>query len=360
MVPCKNRARSTVYQIQPLADTRWAEFVERHPRSSVFHTAPWLEALRKTYGYDPIVLTTSPPGAGLQNGLVFCRVNSWLTGKRIVSVPFADHCEPLVDHEVDMSALFCALQQKALEDKVSYIEIRPRQVLDQTTSLFRSSDAYLSHEIDLGPDLNTLFRNCHKDCIQRKIRRAIREGLTYEEGLSDSLIKTFYRLFLLTRRRHQAPPPPREWFRNLIDCFQGAAKIRVALKNGLPMASILTLRHKGTLVYKYGCSDAQFNNLGGIHLLLWHSIREAKEEGLSTFDLGRSESTNSGLVTFKDRWNAARSVLTYLRYSNSEHLPKFNGVGSKSWQTRVAKSLLPHLPDGMFTSVGNLLYKHIG
>src|SRR5207245_503717 len=42
-----------VYTINPLEDPRWAEFVQRHPRASVFHTPGSLEALRRTYGHEP-------------------------------------------------------------------------------------------------------------------------------------------------------------------------------------------------------------------------------------------------------------------------------------------------------------------
>ena len=71
--------------------------VERHPKASVFHTPAWLQALRWTYGDEPVVFTTSPPTAELTNGVVFCRVKSWLTGRRLISLPFSDHCEPLCD-----------------------------------------------------------------------------------------------------------------------------------------------------------------------------------------------------------------------------------------------------------------------
>ena len=86
----------TVHQIDPLQDPRWAELLQAHPQASIFHTPGWLESLQRTYGYEPLVLTTSPPGSALTNGVVFCRVKSWLTGERLVSVPFADHCQPLV------------------------------------------------------------------------------------------------------------------------------------------------------------------------------------------------------------------------------------------------------------------------
>ena len=89
-------ASAVCYEIDPLRDERWASLVESHPHASVFHSNNWLKALRSVYGYEPVVMTTCPPGARLTNGLVFCRVNSWLTGRRLVSLPFSDHCEPLI------------------------------------------------------------------------------------------------------------------------------------------------------------------------------------------------------------------------------------------------------------------------
>ncbi len=92
-----------LYQVDPIQDTRWAELVKRHPAASVFHTIGWLSALQYTYGYDPVAFTTSPPDAPLKNALVFCQINSWLTGRRMVSLPFSDHCEPLCDSFTDSS-----------------------------------------------------------------------------------------------------------------------------------------------------------------------------------------------------------------------------------------------------------------
>src|SRR5205085_3632500 len=81
-----------VYHVDPLKDPRWPRFLEGHPRASVFHSPAWLNALFKTYGYKSIVYTTCRPDEELRNGVVLCRVESWLTGRRLVSLPFSDHC----------------------------------------------------------------------------------------------------------------------------------------------------------------------------------------------------------------------------------------------------------------------------
>src|SRR5215472_17039235 len=99
-----------IHAIDPLRDLRWAEFVERHPRASVFHTPGWLKALRRTYGYEPVVYTTSSPKADLNDGLVLCRIRSRITGHRLVSLPFSDHCEPLTDCPEDLWTLLNFLE----------------------------------------------------------------------------------------------------------------------------------------------------------------------------------------------------------------------------------------------------------
>ena len=361
MTATSSTATDAIYRIHPIEDPRWGAFVRKHPRSSIFHTPGWLEALRQTYGYEPVAMTTSSPGEEVHDGIVFCRVNSWLTGNRLVSLPFSDHCDPLVDDSANLNAMLAALKPESLKHKSRYVELRPLSALDSGPSHFSPGQTYCFHQIDLTPSLDTLFGNCHKDSTQRKIRRAEREGLVYEEGRSQQLLDIFYRLLILTRRRHQVPPQPKRWFETLIACCGEALKIRVASKDGQPTAAILTLRHMDTLVYKYGCSDARFSNLGGMHLLFWRSIQEARAEGLRVFDLGRSDHDNQGLITFKDRWGGSRSELTYSRYSDTQASPKTLAKKTgNDWKERVTKSVFTHMPDRLLHSVGSMLYRHVG
>src|SRR5436309_14191557 len=102
-----------VYETDPLYDPRWRALVESHPRSSIFHTREWLAALRRTYKYKPRAFTTSAPGNLLSNGIVFCQAKSWLTGSSLVSLPFSDQCDPLVELPWDVAASLAAVRQVA-------------------------------------------------------------------------------------------------------------------------------------------------------------------------------------------------------------------------------------------------------
>ena len=136
------------YRIDPLSDPRWAEFVERHPRASIFHTPGWLQALRRTYGYVPVAYTTTPPGLKLTNGLVLCRVQSLLTGRRLVSLPFSDHCEALVDSPDDLALLLSSLELDGTIEKWNYVEIRSRTVAGVPTPNSKPAEAFYLHTVD--------------------------------------------------------------------------------------------------------------------------------------------------------------------------------------------------------------------
>src|SRR5205807_2584108 len=135
------------------------------------------------------------------------------------------------------------------------------------------------HELDLKPSLEHLFQALHKDSVQRNVRRAEREKVSYKVGRSQQLINDFYELLLITRRRHQLPPQPRRWFSNLVECMGDKVELKMATNNETAIAAILTLRHGSSVVYKYGCSDHRFHYLGGMPFLLWRLIQESKEAG---------------------------------------------------------------------------------
>jgi hypothetical protein len=158
----------------------------------------------------------------------------------------------------------------------------------------------------------------------------------------------------MTRRRHGLPPQPLKWFRSLIAALGKDLQIRVAFKDDISIASILTLSYKKKMVYKYGGSDLRYGNLGGNALVFWRAIQDAKANGIEEFDMGRSDLDNEGLVVFKDRWGAERSVLNYWRYPSSM---RSSGAGNL---IRKARGLVSIAPELSLRAVSNLLYRHMG
>lgn len=342
-----------VYEIDPLDDVRWPRLLARHKLASVFHSPEWLDSIRRTYGYSATVITTSAPNEELRNAVAFCRVKSRLTGDRVISVPFSDHCAPLVENTDELECLVSKLKQECGSPIRKYVEIRSPMDHGRLPGFSESAKFHL-HRIDLRPSLDELLGRLHASCVRRRISRAMREDLDYEEGRSETLLQHFYRLALLTRRRQKLPPHPLKWFRNLIACLGNRLKLRLLFHSGRPAAGILTIHYGNTMTYKYGFSDEKFHRFGSMPLLLWKAIQDAKAEGLTEFDMGRSDWTDDGLVQFKDRWGAVRSSMVYLRYPGTIAKRKPINLGMQ-----IGRRVLALAPDAILVTAGNLLYRHM-
>jgi CelD/BcsL family acetyltransferase involved in cellulose biosynthesis len=348
------KSAAKVYEIDPLGDSRWNALVDSHPDASVFHTAGWLRALRTVYGYEPFAVTTCAPGAALTNALVLCRIKSWLTGRRLVSLPFSDHCEALVSRPEELNEMLLHIKQSVGAGGWGSVEIRPITHQPGSHVGLGAGASYQFHRLDLRKSAPELFQAFHKDCVQRKIRRAEREGLKYEEGTSEALLRKFYKLVVVTRRRQYLPPQPIAWFRGLISALGNDLRIRIASQGDLPVAGILTLSHKRRIVYKYGGSIASLNKLGGMVFLFWKTIQEAKSAGFEELDFGRSDNDNPGLIAFKEHWGTTGTTLRYWTYPSKPQ-------GQRSgWQKRLAQACVGAMPDSALEAIGGLLYKHIG
>src|SRR2546425_434919 len=206
--------------MDPIGDPRWREFVLRHPRSSVFHTPEWLEALRRTYGFAPVAYTTSRV-ASVSCGIPFCQVDSWLTGRRLVSLPFSDHCQPLVDNPVELETILKALQGESRRKSWRYVQIRPL-VPDSIQTLERSGfhceDAQYHYALEISPGTETLLHGIKQD-VRKDIRRAERSGLRFEVGRNQATVVTYFQLHVMTRSKQGVPPQPFAWFQNLANCL---------------------------------------------------------------------------------------------------------------------------------------------
>jgi hypothetical protein len=344
----------SLYSFDPLQDSRWARFVQGHPKASVFHTLGWLRSLQRTYGFAPIAFTTSQPTEALRNALVVCRVRSWVTGDRLVSLPFSDHCDPLVGDADELQALSLGVERYRTGGGWKYAELRPARCQLPLDARFGKGDTYYLHRLDLRSSVDDLWRGLHADSIQRRIRRAERERLDYEEGRSEALLDKLYHLLGLTRRRHLLPQQPRAWFGNLVECLGSSLCIRVVSKDAQPVAGVLTLTHGHTVVYKYGGSDARHHRLGGMPFLFWKIIQDAKRDGADELDLGRTDRDNSGLVVFKERWSAQRSDLTYWRS------PAPSAGQASSGRLRLARRVFYRLPMPLRQVAADLIYRHLG
>jgi lipid II:glycine glycyltransferase (peptidoglycan interpeptide bridge formation enzyme) len=220
---------------------------------------------------------------------------------------------------------------------------------------FKSAGNYILHRVDLEPATEEIFRRLDKDSVRRRVRHAERVGVAEVCGKSPALLKDFFQLMVRTRARHNLPPQPYAWFRNLLDCMGEAADLRLAYLNDIPVAGVLVLHFKDTSYYKYGCSDERFHKFGGMPFLLWRAILKAKSLGSRTFDLGRTANDNLALLAFKNHWTPTRESLTYWKFP-----PQRSANLMSDWKLIAVKRVCAHMPQHVLTAAWSMLYRHIG
>lgn len=337
-----------------------------HPRASVFHSPGWLEALRDTYNYDSFIFPAERSALSTAPGILLSRVRSWLTGKRLISLPFSDHCSPLVSSPAELRDLLADLKTLFSSEGWDYVEIRPMDnSFDDVLQAagFQRCDQYLLHRLQLNATADTLFRHFHKSSVQYRIRRAERLGLVCESGRSSRLIRDFFHLMTLTRRRQFLPPQPYAWFESLVRCMgEDGIDIRVAYKDQRPVAAVLNVKAFGHVCYKYSASDLQFKSMNATCLLLWHTVQDACRDGAQVLDLGRSAVDHPGLIRFKSNWTGEPTRLTYWRLQNPSIRSDTRRFGNwlGNWKMTGSKRMVALLPQAVLNRIGSMLYKHIG
>jgi CelD/BcsL family acetyltransferase involved in cellulose biosynthesis len=292
-----------------LTDPRWGDFVTKHPAATPFHHPDWARLVASCYGFRAFALAINDVTGNLQAGLPVVEVRHFHGKAKWVSLPFTDYCPPLVSTREEEAQLVSALGRESGAAGVRRVEVRSplagSAVSDRTA---------LRHLLALEGGPATVYAGFHPSQVKRSIRRAEREGLTVRRATRpEDLVGTFYRLHLLTRRRQGVPVQPRRFFRLLWDRAIGAGLGSVLIVDApdRPIAAAVFLAWNRTVIYKFGASDASAWSLRPNHLLFWHAIRTACEQGYRWFDFGRTDAGQEGLRNFKRSWGAAEEPLAY-------------------------------------------------
>jgi hypothetical protein len=132
--------------INPMTFSSWDERIRLLPGASFFHSSAWSGVLHAAYGYTPLYFTIFD-GATMTACLPVMEVSSLITGRRGVSLPFTDFCEPLVSHPGQFEELFAASLEYGKHHGWKSLELRGGgQFLTDTPA----SSSYLLHTLNLA------------------------------------------------------------------------------------------------------------------------------------------------------------------------------------------------------------------
>jgi hypothetical protein len=339
--------------LDPTRTADWDNQLRDLRGSYFFATQAWAKVLQASYGYTPLYFAMMDSGV-MKALLPMMEVSSILTGKRGVSLPFTDYCQPLVPHEQVFLALFDTAKQEAKKRGWKYIDLRLTNGIlkKEIPSLF-----FHGHVLDLSVGQEQLFRQ-FADMNRRNIRKAEKQDVVV--GLENTLeaLQDFYRLNCLTRQRHGLPPQPWHFFENVHRevIANGMGITALARHEGKAVAGNVYFHYGDKALFKFGASDMRYQHLRAGNLVMWEAIKFYAGKGLKSICFGRTEPENRGLRRFKEGWGAKETDITYYRFD----LASGAFVTENDSVPHSRREMLSRLPLPALRVLGNLFYRHVG
>lgn len=343
-----------------LADSSLASFIEEQAPGTFSYTQTWLNIVPQLYGYKIIPLIATNKAGNVSGFLPLCLMQSPLTGRRLVSLPFSDLCPFLAEDEASANMLIDQAVELARQQKVKYLELRTgiNEVLAKRLDLVEGN-LYVRWLMPLSANPDSVWAGLRKP-VQHQIKKSQKLGVQVRAAQHREEVEHYYRLHFQTRtRKHGMPSQPRRYFYDIWDAFasNGVMQLLLAEYQGIVIAGMILLATGSTIRYAYGASDEQHLNLAPNNLLMWTAIKIGCVQGYQTFDMGRTAHDNEGLMEFKRRWGAIQEPLPYYYY------PRMAGLASTSesnWKFRMLTSCWKRLPLQVAGPLGGHLYKHLG
>ena len=155
--------------IDPIDDPNWLAFIERSPSAEVFHHPRWLELLRSQYGYEFQACCVGN-GGGIEAGIPIAKIESRLTGRRLVSIPFSDICFPALAADAEPSTLDVLGRALADEHQRTGLELTVHGELPSAPGA-HVQHGFFRHLLPLADDPAEVEQRYSKSQIKRGIKK---------------------------------------------------------------------------------------------------------------------------------------------------------------------------------------------
>jgi len=352
----------TTTYIDPATDARWDNFVATHPFGWLTHSSLWQRVLERSFshmkGYFP-ALVDAESGA-IRAALPVYEVKSWLTGRRLVSIPWATLSDPLILFREEFVLLAKEAQELKERLQAGHLEIRSlytTPIINDGT--FADAPSFKHHYLNLEQDIEKIRKAFHRTCERQRSNRAQQRGLSLRMGSNLADLDILYGMHKKNRKKKCLPPQPYLFFKNLWQELYpfGNVSLLIAESDGEPVATLLLLKYKERMSAEVTQINEDFRSMSPNIFLLWEAIKQGAAEGYRVFDFGRTPPSNPTLSAFKSRWGAEVSDLCCFYY------PEEKGKGlndSYAKRYRMLQLVCRYTPEFVQPFIGRFCYRHTG
>jgi hypothetical protein len=358
--------RTRVAEIDPGSDPRWDAFVHPHPRATANHLGAWAAILAAAYGFKPTYLALEDDSGAVVGVMPLVYARGVLSGPRMNSMPALRWAGPLAatrEQEAKLLTASCELVSTGKARRLTTVTMTGGY--DGLVAGLGPQPASPTWRLTLPTDAAEYRRNLKKrskGCFY-DVKKAWASGLTVREARSTTDLRTFYRFYLQTMRRHRALPRTLKQM-SLTSELLGPRIVRlfVAELEGTPVAGLLCHFFNGMVEVMYNASDERYLDMHPNHALYDHAITTAIEAGLDHFDFGGAWPDES-LASFKRRWGSEpveRFGYAYPADGESEPSPPALGRAQSTFESgRMLSWIWNRVPLGITRLVGELAWRYV-
>jgi hypothetical protein len=274
-------------------------------------------------------------------------------GERIVSLPFCDYTDPLVDDADTYEALVAPIIAKGRPLSTRCL----RSTVPCSAGALQPSGAARWHGVALEPADEERWAALGGSA-RRNVLAAQRAGLVVRESSAMADLEAFHAMHRHVRRtKYRLLAQPLALFANLRDAFgEEGCTVLLAEQDGEAVAGIVFLRWGDTWYYKFNASVDVRHRPND--LLAWEGTVRGRQRGLRLLDFGLSDTDQEGLVRYKAKYASVEADIVSLSH-RPEGWSDPRGEATGRLLGELTDLLThPSVPDDITTRAGELLYRY--
>ena len=329
-------------------------FVAEHPDSTPFHRTAWLNGVMTGTGQKAFCLLADTPTGNIEGLVPAHAVGSPLFGRAMVSSGFAVGGGILADSQSIADRLAGAVWELAQANSCPSVELRGG-ALPQSAWIIKG-DAHANFARPLtADDAAELLAIPRKQ--RAEVRKGLDKGLVIETGIGQRDLDWHYRVYAESVRNLGTPVFPKALMAQVLRAVGDDADILTVLADGKPVASVLSLYHKGVVVPYWGGGLHAARALRANDVMYYALMNHARRRGCTAFDFGRSK-VGSGAYAFKKNWGFEPQPLSYAVRTADGAEPRDINPNSPKYRAKIA--LWQKLPMPIANLIGPWIAKGLG
>lgn len=328
-------------------------WIMTHENGLPFHRPKWLIAIENGTGQAAHCLVAEA-GGEITAILPFHLVHSPLFGRALVSSGFAVGGGILSNNAAATRRLAAEICGLAEQWSCPTVELRGGSLPGGDWIEKRDAHANFLKPLQ-GDDEAELLAIPRKQ--RAEVRKGLENGFTVESGREQRDLDWHYAIYAESVRNLGTPVFPKHLMAAVLEAFGEDADILTVLHEGRPVASVLSLYHKGTVMPYWGGGVWDARRLRANDVMYYALMNHARRRGYTHFDFGRSK-VDSGAYFFKKNWGFEPEPMAYAIHTADGQEPRDVNPNSPKYKAQIA--LWQKLPLPIANRFGPWIAKGLG